>query len=125
MRIYVAHNFAARSWLPKVVAQIEQLGHFCTSTWIFDDAHSKTGQQVDSAQVDINDINRSDAFVLFVDQDGPKPGKGKYFELGYAYAQGLRLFLVGEDRGCVFYHLPGIQQVRDLSELLPLLGRAE
>lgn len=123
MNIYVAHNFAAREWLPDVVSRINKIGHRCTSTWISDDAHTKTGKMVDSAIVDIRDIDRSGCLVLFVDQYGDTPGKGKYFELGYAYAQQKRIILVGADTHCVFYHLPGIERVADTHELIWLLSK--
>lgn len=123
MNIYVAHNFAARSWLPEVMDLIQKAGHRCTSTWVVDDAHAKTGKMVDSAFVDLRDIDRSACLVLYVDQYGDTPGKGKYFELGYAYAQQKRIILVGSDNHCVFYYLPGITRVENTDELIELLKK--
>jgi|SRR5882672_3889962 len=121
MNIYLAHNFAAREWLPKVVEMLAAQGHKCTSTWIFDDSHAKGGTKRESAQVDIEDIERSEILVLFVDQEGPTPGRGKYFELGFAYARGKRIILVGTDDGCVFYSLSQIERVLNVKELLEVL----
>ena len=123
MNIYVAHNFSAREWLPEVVHKIKVVGHHVTSTWIFDDAHAAGGSRLSSAKVDLADIDQSSCIVLFVDQYGETPGKGKYFELGYAYAQQKRIILVGKDESCVFYWLPGIQRVADVEELIELLKK--
>ena len=123
MRIYVAHNFSAREWLPVVVHKIKAVGHHVTSTWIFDDAHAAGGSRLSSAKVDLADIDQSSCIVLFTDQYGETPGKGKYFELGYAYAQKKRIILVGKDESCVFYWLPGIQRVENVEELIKLLKK--
>jgi nucleoside 2-deoxyribosyltransferase len=121
MRIYVAHNFAAREWLPTVIAQITEAGHESTSRWITDPSHVGVSQQ--AALADLGDIDRSNCLVLFVDQYGPTPGKGKYVELGYAYAQGKRIILVGKDTQNVFYALPGVERVADVPELLKKLHK--
>lgn len=121
MKIYLAHNFAAREWLPSVVAQINEAGHECTSRWIWDDAH--IGVSEHGAISDIQDIDRADCLVLFVDQFGPTPGKGKYFEFGYAFAEGKRIILVGVDTQNVFYALPTVERVADVPELLKLIHK--
>ena len=121
MKIYLAHNFAAREWLPSVVAQITEAGHKCTAKWIWDDTHC--GVSTTAALADLSDIDASNCLVLFVDQYGPTPGKGKFVELGYAYAQGKQIVLVGEDTQTVFYTLPGIERVESVSSLLKLLHK--
>ena len=123
MKIYIAHNFSAREWLPEVVHRIKVAGHHVTSTWIFDDAHAAGGSRLTSAKVDLADIDQSSCIVLFTDQYGETPGKGKYFELGYAYAHQKRIILVGGDESCVFYWLPGIQRVENVEELIELLKK--
>lgn len=121
MKLYVAHNFCARDWLPEVVRLLETFGHDCTSTWIFDDAHTKGGSKALSAKVDLDDIDRSDALVLFIDQDGPTPGRGKYFEFGYAYAKGMPIYLVGTEENCVFYALPGVYRAESPAALVVMM----
>lgn len=121
MKIYLAHNFAARSWLPSVVAQLTEAGHESTGRWITDDSHVGVSQH--AACVDLLDIDKSNCFVLFVSQYGPTPGKGKFVELGYAYAMGKRIILVGEENDNVFYALPGIERVKDVPELLKKLHK--
>ncbi len=77
MKVYLAHNFKAREWLPEVIEEMRLSGIECTSTWIKDDAHAKGGSQRESALIDLDDIDRSDTFVLFTDNYGENPGKGK------------------------------------------------
>jgi nucleoside 2-deoxyribosyltransferase len=122
MKVYLAHNFKAREWLPEVIERLKQAGIECTSTWITDDAHTKGGSHRESALVDLDDIDRSDCLVLFVDNYGYRPGKGKYFEMGYAFAQGLRVIIIGEDNSCVFYSLAQVERVKDVDELLEVLS---
>lgn len=121
MKIYLAHNFKAREWLPTVVAQVIATGHECTARWIWDDSH--IGVSRHGALDDLHDIDRSNCLVLFVDQYGSTPGKGKFVELGYAYAQDKRIILVGADTQNIFYALPGIERVANVDELLALLLR--
>lgn len=123
MKVYLAHNFAARQWLPIVVAHLTEAGHESTAKWITDDSHCGVSQQ--AAMADLNDIDRSNCLVLFVDQYGPTPGKGKYVELGYAYAKGKRIILVGRDTQNVFYALPDVERVSDIPELLKKLHKTK
>src|SRR5665213_1277837 len=125
MKIYLAHNFSAREFLPSVVSLLTNLGFDCTSTWIFDDAHAKGGSRLASAMVDLQDIDRSNYLVLFTDQYGATPGKGKYVELGYAYAKEKRIILVGTDESCVFYALPGVVHLKDVDDLIEYLSKKE
>ena len=121
MKLYLAHNFFARDWLPIVVSMLEEQGHTCTSSWIYDDAHTNGGLKRDSAVIDLIDIDRSDCLVFFTEQSGPTPGQGKYFELGYAHAKGMKIILVGTEDRCVFYFLPGMKRVSTVTELLKLV----
>jgi nucleoside 2-deoxyribosyltransferase len=105
MKIYVAHNFDARLDLREIIYRYFK-HHEVTSTWIYDDSHALGGQtRQASARVDIEDIERADCFLLFVDQFGERTGRGKWVEWGYALGIGKKIILVGEDEGCIFYHL--------------------
>lgn len=109
MKIYIAHNFAARLELREhLVPFLTRLGHEVTSTWITDDSHVDKLNAKQSALIDLSDIDRADALVLYVDQFGDSPGKGKFLELGYAIAKGKRVYLWGKDDSSVFYHLPQV-----------------
>lgn len=116
MKIYIAHNFAARQeLLHTIVPTLESLGHTVTSQWI---KSGDTGSRMDDAIKDIRDIDEADALLLFTDQCGSTPGRGKFFELGYAFARGLRCFLIGQDTSCVFYFLPHhVYRIASIAEL--------
>jgi nucleoside 2-deoxyribosyltransferase len=120
MKIYVAHNFAARNELArKALAMLDRMGHEVTSRWITDDTHtaSSEDQNRKSAMADLEDIDRADAILLFVDQVGSTPGRGKWVEFGYAYAKGKRCYLYGVCTQCIFIHLPGVYRILSFDEI--------
>lgn len=109
MKVYLAHNYAAKDWLKGIKVQFETAGITVTSRWInadpYDPYHPTT--QREEAIKDVEDVLSADALILFTDNIGERPGRGKYVELGIAVASGKRILLVGKDQsGCVFYHLP-------------------
>ena len=115
MKIYIAHNYAAKSVLLPVIDLLTKQGHQVTSRWITDDTHD--GLNAETAQADIDDIDRAEALLLFTDNWGDRPGKGKYMELGYALGTNKKVFLFGRDESCVFYFLPQMVRISHLSEL--------
>lgn len=119
MKIYLAHNFKARWWLRDYIKLLERAGHIVTSSWIVDDSHCESGHsRATSAISDFNDIDASDALILFTDQYGDSPGKGKYMEFGYALAKGKKVYIHGLDTtSSVFYHLPDVQILHLVSDL--------
>ena len=110
--VYLAHNGAAKDALKIVVELLEKAGIIVTSGWL-----KPTHKMIDcleDALMDIKDIDTCDVFVLFVENYGSIPGRGKYFEAGYAYAKGKKIILVGTEKGlsnCVFYYLPTMNKV--------------
>lgn len=116
MKIYIAHNYAARQDLRLVVSALLRYGHEITSRWITDDS-IVDGLDAKTARMGLDDIDRAYALLLFTDNFGDRPGKGKYVELGYAIASGKKIFLIGQDTSCVFYHLPHLVRIQDLREI--------
>lgn len=124
MKLYLAHNFAAREWLQTQLPRFAERGHEVTSRWITDDSHldQKPRGQINSAKDDLEDVISADGLVLFTDQWGDRAGRGKYVEFGYALRQGMKIYLVGESNtNCVFYFCPGIKQYKNVDELLEAL----
>lgn len=123
MKIYLAHNYIAREILPATIKILEQRGHHVTSRWITQDSHSDPEQKKQSALADIHDVERADALILFADQYGPRPGRGKWVELGYALGQGKLVVVVGGDGGCIFTHLSEVylKTVSSLEEAIEYL----
>lgn len=123
MTIYLASNFLDRDRLREEVKPLfEAAGHEITSRWIWDDSHLHGRSAEASALHDLADVDRASALVLFTDQRGPRPGKGKFLELGYAIRAGKRIVLLGEDQdSSVFYFLPTIRHAKTVEEALRLL----
>jgi hypothetical protein len=117
VKIYLAHNFAARLMLRGTVRLLEANGHEVTSTWITDDSHIDPSKKVASASVDLVDIDRADALLLFTDQFADRPSKGKFVEFGYALAKGKKVFIFGVDRNCIFYNLPGVYKLDSIESI--------
>lgn len=127
MKVYLAHNYAAKGWLRQVVPMFEVVGHQITSRWIT----SVKSIDTDDAEMDLNDVLSSDAIVLFSEQFGPSPGKGKFIELGYALginSEGRTMVtvLVGKDNSCIFYSLVNkqVDTIEDAIEYLTSLEGA-
>lgn len=118
MKIYIAHNFAARDYLMDTVRGLEEHGHECTSTWIWDDSHILGMNEEQSALKDLEDIDRADTLILFIDQYWERMRKGEYFEFGYAVAKGKRVILIGKDTSCIFCHLPQLERFEYLCDFL-------
>lgn len=121
MKIYLAHNFSAREYLKELVTIINQFGHVVTSRWIFGATEDKI---VDSV-MDLADIDEASSIVFFPEQFGDSPGRGKYFELGYAMRAGKRCVLFGDrkkyENECVFYALPNMRWAKTIEEVLTLV----
>jgi nucleoside 2-deoxyribosyltransferase len=126
VKLYLAHNFAARTWLrEKVLPLLEKAGFECCATWITDDAHVDPGNGDYSASMDYLDILHSDGLLLFTDQFGERPGRGKFVELGLAIGFGKPVVLIGKGEGCVFYNLKFLHRYDTVEDFLlahPILG---
>lgn len=127
MKVYLAHNYAAKDWLlHEVIPQFEGMGIEVTSRWIRVSQHIDPYSpqvQIDEAEKDVQDVLRADALVLFTDQFGDRPGRGKYVELGMAIVARKKIILVGkEHKNTVFYYLPTIQHCATIDEVLKVMG---
>lgn len=123
MKLYLAHNSSSRhDLLTQTVPLLEGAGHIITSRWLHEDS-SGTKQQ--HCLDDIADIDAADALVFFAHQHGPTPGRGKYFELGYAIGTNKPIVIIGNSLAlknqCVFYHHPAITWAEGYAGLLVYL----
>ena len=116
MKIYLAHNYAAKAMLrSQIVPWLEQRGHFVTSNWI-KQANPKT--ETEGAIECFADVDAADTVIFFAYQHGDSPGKGKYAELGYAIAKGKRVICIGRaGSNCVFLHHPSVEHIESLEEI--------
>ncbi len=119
MKVYIAHNFAARDWLrEQILPQFQAAGLEVTASWITDDSHLHSKNKRQSAMVDAADIDAAEAIVLFTNQFADRTGKGKFWELGYAYACDKHCMLIGQDDSCVFYTMPGMHRFASVDEVI-------
>lgn len=122
MKVYIAHNFAARDYLnQEIIPLLRAAGHECTSSWIWDDSHlyHKNAQQ--SAVKDLADIDKASDIIIFLNAFADRTGRGKWFEFGYALRAGKRCIAVGEDKSCIFCNLPNIRLVATIEDAMRLL----
>ena len=122
MKVYLAHNYAAKEWLRGVKERFVKCGIEVTSRWIeqaqdIDPYHPDV--QIDEAQKDVQDVLRADALILFTDNFGDRPGRGKYVELGMAIASRKKIILCGkEHKNTVFYFLPSMIHCDNVEDVL-------
>lgn len=114
MRIYVAGPYVARESLLQTKSEIEAHGHEVTSRWLLG-SHDDLAPII-CATDDLEDIERADALILFLDR-GPGSRGGMYVELGYAIAKGKKVILVGERTNVFTWLAP----TGDLAEALARL----
>lgn len=121
MKIYLAHNYKARPWLNEVIRpQLESHGHIITSRWLIDNHIGRSEkEQLDYALTDLEDIDKADILIHFTDQVGWTAGRGKFIEVGYAYAMHKDIYVCGTDcDASVFYYLPTVTRFNTFDRLL-------
>lgn len=122
MKIYVASIFARRPEMRTVEARLKERGHECTSRWLWVTADNTPDNWPLLAQMDLDDVDASDALITFPQAYGSSNiGGGRHFELGYAYARKLPIVLVGNVE-IIFHTLPRLTHARTLDEALDRLA---
>lgn len=115
MKIYLAARYGRRHELCAYRADLEQLGHTITSTWLNgEDEAFDTAMPPEMAprwaQRDLEDVFSARCLIAFT--EAPNSGQargGRHVEFGVALALDHRLMVVGP-RENIFYMLPHIQQ---------------
>lgn len=137
MKIYLAAPYACRNALLTHRAQLEQLGHRVTSTWLnattaITPGHLGTSPRQpdayahDHVSSDIFDVRRSDLLILFTwtasqemlpgDDLGPNSG-GRHVETGVAMGAGIPVLVVGEKEN-IFHRARSVTHVVTWMEAL-------
>jgi nucleoside 2-deoxyribosyltransferase len=126
MKIYLSHNLCARKWLREAVMPLlHRDGHTITSGWLSHEGYNNAPDSDVQALGDLADVDKADCLLMWAEQYGQRPGRGKYVELGYAHARGKRIVLVGNEPFCVFFKLPDVEVVRDIEAARELLRSGE
>lgn len=124
MRIYLSHNFEARFWLREKVREEVFKGHEIVSSWIY---LAGANDSALGAIQDLEDLNKAEVVVVFLEQLEEKAGKGKYWEWGAAYALKKFVILVqGEmESGCIFWRLHNQHIVKGIGGVGVILNRIQ
>lgn len=113
MNIYIAARYSRKEEMKTVRDALQKAGFAVTSSWLDEPhgANTKLSELSDAlneeyAQVDIDDINRSDR-ILFFSESVLTPRGGRHVEFGYALAQGKPIDVVGPKEN-IFHYLPSV-----------------
>lgn len=121
LRVYLAHNFAARSYLvDKIVPKLHERNMIVCSTWIYQEATD--GNEAYWAIRCLEDVARCDVLVIFQEQYSEVPGRGKYVEFGYALARNKPVMVIGDKLDCLFYYYPQVMRVKDFKEAIEIMS---
>ena len=102
--IYIAGRFHLRELFRPHREALLELGYKCTSSWLdlpigAQSVPESEEQQMREAVVDLDQVGKSK--FLVVDMTGTGGG-GRFFEMGYAFAKNIMIFVVGAKQQVVF-----------------------
>lgn len=125
LKIYLATQYHRRDDMKVVAEELRRAGHIVTASWLKEPhAPGTTLDQCTSgdlrfyAEQDMDDIKRSDIFVIFsVDPLIPTVRGGRHVAMGYALGLGKPVYVVGPKEN-IFYYLPGLKHFSCISELI-------
>lgn len=107
MRLYLAARMSRLPELARYRKELEGMGYEVTSRWLNNEEDGLTF--ADIADLDLDDVRRADAIVLFTQEAGSaNVGGNRLIEFGYAWALGKDLNIVGE-KELVFLHHPRVR----------------
>lgn len=136
MKIYLAHNLAAKNYLnSEIVPKLVAKGHEITSRWLGEETSGKDSDykpelMKEFCDKDLEDICNANCLILFCDQLGSTPGRGKFIELGFGIAkekwypgEGIKIYVVGKDcnESVFFFHDNINGRFKTFEELLEVL----
>lgn len=116
MKIYIAASMDAIKRCQANATKIHNLGHGVTSRWIHEPPELAPQK---CARIDVEDIHRSE-LVIFDNQMESTTG-GMHFEIGYATALDMPVWLIGK-RTCIFHHMPNFKQFNSWRNVLATLA---
>ena len=127
-KLYLAASFSRKYEIAANREHFLSYGFEVVSSWLDEDVPATTlAHQVDPkyseemAQVDIIEMDLADAMVFYSQGQGSRNvGGGRFFEMGYMYAQDKPIIVVGE-REMIFQYIPTIHVVDDTYGAISLL----
>lgn len=99
MKFFLSSRYSRREELFGYSQILKNVGHEVTARWLTGeheakDANPTEKEMKDWALDDMNDINQSDAFLLFTDEYARRGGH--YVEFGYTLGKGMEVYLIGQ-----------------------------
>src|SRR5271154_3998061 len=123
--IYLAARYSRKDEMREVAAVLRGWGYRITSSWLGEphDANTTLDQLApkeneEYAQIDLDDITDSDVMVFF--SEDPlvgTPRGGRHFEMGYATAHRIDIYVIGP-RENIFHYLPSMKHYETFKEFL-------
>lgn len=111
MKVYLAAQYARRDELRTYREQLQARGIVVTSRWLDEKEplNSQMGQHstefyVETATIDLEDIDRADAVIFF--SESPLVGVvrgGRHVEFGYAFKANKPIFVIGPKENVFHY----------------------
>lgn len=107
MKVYLAAKFGEREQVEQRSYDLPK-GWECTARWVYGGEDGLSREAI--AELDLEDIRKADALVLFTHERGSlQSGGGRFVEFGYALALGKKCIFIGPEEN-VFMHTPGVIQ---------------
>ncbi len=119
MKLYFAGRTSSAAAINTMIEQAEEDGHEITYKWTESDLLYTRPYPIDfagpEAKKELDGVLAAEVFVLISD----KAGTGMYVELGFALAQNMTIYSVGEHHDTtLFQHLPEIKRVNTFADVL-------
>lgn len=113
--IYLAAPYRRRNELRDIAEELQSFGVRVTSRWLLEDfsLNVQLGElpekvNTDIATMDLTDILAADGMLFFAeDANNQPPRGGRHVEFGYALAEGLQMYVIG-DKENIFHYLPNV-----------------
>jgi nucleoside 2-deoxyribosyltransferase len=103
MKVYMAGRYNNLALLKEESKIFTDNGHEVTSSWLDNKEDGMSFKDV--AVLDLQDVDRADAVVLYTEPYGtPVPGGGRHVEFGYGMGKGKKLFIVGPMENIFHWH---------------------
>ncbi len=121
--VFLSGPYGRRAEIAAVADRFREPPNFeVCSTWLTSkeqrlDDESEADMRQRLACRDLHDMEQADCLVLFANDWGVAcVGGGRNFEMGFAYARGLPIIVVGGDEH-IYHYLPaGVDKVRNIDE---------
>lgn len=115
IKFYIASKFALKEETKKRAEWLESIGWECTARWI--DGGEDGLTHSDIAVVDLEDIDKADAIILFTHPRGQVNTNGRMVEFGYAMGKDKALIVIGPEENVFLAH-PNVMMFDDWEDFV-------